>query len=607
MEKLLEQRFVHTRIGLLRDYCKLEDKEKYLNAGRFGDTFLKITTKNMVPLDLNVAYGRNKNVKFFYNPKIKLDISIDETAWFEQVITCVTLDDKKVKKYYNNPLAEVSVEILERSIVKRGNKISITTSCYKKHRIHNHRFFKTNVNKNIFTFNFDTGNFQTISINGSGKKGRTFRTNSFIGLKNLLTFSPGIFRLDNLFSKHTDGYKHNSAFKKAINDKAYIKVLSDVFNLEPYQVSDRNGYKGFFEKMMELFVAHKKIGVPDHSYEHFLIHHYPTERYLKKNDRKLIASVLDKYHIKSKLLIKLFHKYPYLDITAITKLCVLLGDNHTKYIGSLPDALFAISHNHSVAEVEQDFYGSFYSRTANFTISEKERENMIKLLCDPEHTRVLTNQYLDEIYDHFNMIDKIRKYDETCTFKARNYREFRDEHQELSKIISGIKKGWVIQYIFEDKTIKEIEEPIKSFKSIEIGAGLMGTDMDDFKVYKPYILKREEEYIEEGLFMHHCVASYVDHDKSLIVSIRNEDASDRVTCEFSIQTGKMIQARHFCNKQVPEEFENSLEIVQDKIRLHARFGTLNWKEKKKVAYQINGKEVKEEGPRSYLDAPWNLG
>lgn len=601
MEILLEQRFVHTRIGLVRNYCKLEDKEKYLNAGRFGDTFLKFSSRNIVPIDLTMAQGRNKRVKFFSHPAAETHRDIDESAWFEQAISCVTLDDKKVKKHYNNPFAEVSVEILERSIVKRGNKITITSSCYKKHRMYNHRYFKTIVNKNIFTFNFDTGNFQTISVNALNKKGRMFRTNSFMGLKNLLTYNPGIFKLDNLFSKHTDNYKHTSEYKKAINNKAYEKVLSDVFNLEPYQVSDRNNYKGFYDKMVELFVTHKKIGVPDHSYEHFLLHHYPTERYLKKNDRKLIAAVLDKYQIKSKLLIKLFHKYPYLDITAITKLCVLLGDEHTKYIGSLPDALFAVSHNHSAAEVERDFYGSFYSRTANFKISEKEKENMIKLLSDPEDARVLTNQYLDEIYDHFNMIDKIRAYDEEIMFKAKNYREFRDEHQELSKMISAIRKGWVTQYIFEDKTVQEIEEPIKSFKSIKIGPTLMGTDMDDFKVFKPHILKREEEYIEEGSFMHHCVASYVDHDKSLIVSIRNEDASDRITCEFNIQTGKMVQARHFCNKAVPEEFEKVLEIVQDKIRLHARYGTLNWKEKKKVAYQINGKEVKQDGPRSFSE------
>lgn len=599
MEILLQQRFVHTRIGLVRDYCKLEDKERYLNGGRFGDTFLKMPSRNMIPMDLSLSTGRNKRVKFFSIPSVKNPRNIDESAWFDQVINCVTLDDNKVKKYYNNPFAEVSVEILERSIVKRGNKVTVTSSCYKKHRMYNHRFFKTHVNKNIFTFNFDTGNFQTISIHATGKNGRTFRTNSFSCLANQLTYSPGIFRLDNLFSKHTDNYRHKSAYKKAINDKAYQKVLSDVFNLEPYQVADRNNYKGFYEKIMELFVKHKKIGVPDHSYEHFIIYHYPTERYLKKNDRKLIAAVLDRYKIKSKLLIKLFHKYPYLDIAAIAKLCVLLGDNHTKYVGTLPDSILSISHNYSVAEIERDFYGSFYSRTANFKINEKEKENMIKLLCDPEHPRAITNQYLDEIYDHFNMIDKIRAYDDECMFKARNYKEFREEHQELSKMISAIRKGWVTQYIFDEKTVREIEEPIKSFKSIKIGPTLTGTDMDDFKVFKPHILKREEEYIEEGTFMHHCVASYVDHDKSLIVSIRNDDASDRITCEFNIQTGKMVQARHFCNKAVPEEFEKVLEIVQDKIRLHARYGTLNWKEKKKVAYQINGKEVKQDGPRTY--------
>jgi hypothetical protein len=192
---------------------------------------------------------------------------------------------------------------------------------------------------------------------------------------------------------------------------------------------------------------------------------------------------------------------------------------------------------------------------------------------------------MNEIYDHFNMIDKIREYDKDLIFRAKSYPEFRDEHLQLSKMMNAIKKGWVTQYVFEEKTVMEIEHPI-SYEDM---------------TFIPYILKREEEYVEEGSYMHHCVASYVDHDKSIIVSIRNEDASDRVTCEFNIQSGKMVQARHFCNKPVPEEFMEAVNIVQDKIRLHSRFGTLNWKEKKKVAYKINGIEVKLDKPKTAGD------
>ena len=118
------------------------------------------------------------------------------------------------------------------------------------------------------------------------------------------------------------------------------------------------------------------------------------------------------------------------------------------------------------------------------------------------------------------------------------------------------------------------------------------------KLY-PHILKREEEYGEEGSFMHHCVASYADKDKSMIVSLRTEDQMDRVTIEYDIQTGKPIQKRHFCNAKPPEYFDVPSVVLDDKIKKLARWGILNWVEKKKVNVKINGIEIVPEntGPR----------
>ena len=95
--------------------------------------------------------------------------------------------------------------------------------------------------------------------------------------------------------------------------------------------------------------------------------------------------------------------------------------------------------------------------------------------------------------------------------------------------------------------------------------------------------------------MHHCVASYTNKDKSMIISLRTEDNKDRVTCEFDIQTGRCIQKRHFCNQHPPKHFENGLEILEGTIIRLARWGLLNWREKKKVPVKINGIEIPEKG------------
>ena len=183
------------------------------------------------------------------------------------------------------------------------------------------------------------------------------------------------------------------------------------------------------------------------------------------------------------------------------------------------------------------------------------------------------------------MIDRVREYDSSVYLKSRTMDEFHAEHRELTKMMSAIKKGWVIEYQFDDKVMEDLEKPLECLEN----------DTTLHTLY-PYVLKREEDYIEEGAFMHHCVASYSDKDKSIIVSLRNESGMDRVTCEFDIQSGKCIQQRSFCNAAPPSTFEDGLLLVSQKIELYSRWGTLNWKEKKKVPVKINGIEITQELP-----------
>jgi hypothetical protein len=163
--------------------------------------------------------------------------------------------------------------------------------------------------------------------------------------------------------------------------------------------------------------------------------------------------------------------------------------------------------------------------------------------------------------------------------RANNRIKFHTEHNELSTIISAIKKGWVMQYFYPEKTIKEIEEPI---------------EIEGVEKIIPHVLTREEEYIEEGKFMHHCVASYAEKDTSMIVSLRTEDKLERVTCEFKIQNGNLTQSRYFSNAQPPPNFIDAIDYVSHIIRTHARFGTLNWNKKEKVPIKINGIEIPPE-------------
>jgi hypothetical protein len=215
----------------------------------------------------------------------------------------------------------------------------------------------------------------------------------------------------------------------------------------------------------------------------------------------------------------------------------------------------------------------------------------------------VNENFIGLVIDHFRMLNRIREYDPNIRMRANNMSKFHTEHNELSKIISAIKKGWVVQYFYHEETIRQIQQPIKVFKSIDIGTGLKGTDMDDYITITPFVLTREEEYIEEGKFMHHCVASYAETDTSIIVSLRTEDEQDRVTCEFKINDGRLVQSRYFSNGEPPKHYQNAIDNVNDIVRLNARFGTLNWLKKERVPIKINGIEIKKEDrePRRLID------
>ena len=519
-----------------------------------------------------------------------------------------TTKDRHIKKYYNEPLSEISVHILERSIIKRGDKITIKTNKFTKHRGFNCKYFKTNKYTTSVTFDMVKGDFLLVD---SSKHGRTkntpkFRKNGFQQFNNFLDSTDGPFKfLRNHVGKNNPFYKE---LKNNFKDKEFNDVLSKVFNIN--FPTDGSFFKTFFyEEVMRWFINTKKIKTPN-DYKKLLVHYYPTEKYLKKNDRKLIASVLDVYQIKSKVTIKLLHEKPNIDLGSLYMLCYLFGNNYQKYIGSINKDLFGTTSDndkgHLIGASSLKMMENIRDRIKNhgYDISDIEKENLLSVLTSETEKGISVDEnFMALVMDHFRMLSKIREYDPNIRMRANTRVKFHSEHNELSRMISAIKKGWVIQYFYPEETIRQIQQPIKVFKSIKIGTTLMGTDMDDYINITPYVLTREEEYIEEGKFMHHCVASYAETDTSMIVSLRTDDEQDRVTCEFQISNGNLIQARYFSNAIPPKQFEYIIESVTDLVRIHARFGTLNWLKKDRVPIKINGIEIAPEmrEPRRLID------
>ena len=545
---------------------------------------------------------KNKRKIFFFesNEPVQERFQLSYVYQHNKSHTFDTNNDQQIKRHFGKPFSEISITTIERSIRKRDDKVTIKIYIGHKFRRFNSIYFKKSFRVYSITINTKTGNFTTAIISKTklGKNTR-FRVNSFNDLGNMLG------SLLTVKGHISDDSRLKKQFDETFDDLIFTSKIQNTLSIDLGCVSYGKNNNLFTKDLIKLFVKLKKIKVPDGDYEFWLTNLYPTEKFLKKNDRKLIASILDMVGLKSKYLVKVLHEYPTIDFFGLYRFCQFFGSDFSKYTANINPGVYKNSYR---KESRVDMWmtkSSIINQMIHkkFQLLDIERENLIKIVnsVDYNSTEFFGERMIQLFEDHFNMIDKIKQYDTTCFMKSKTMTEFNEEHREFSKTISAIKKGWVIEYDYDPKTINDIEKPIDAMLNVGTEEEPVLNDLKK-KIY-PHILKREEDYSEEGSFMHHCVASYADKDKSMIVSLRSENQMDRVTCEYDIQTGRCIQERYFCNAQPPEEYVLALKYIKTKIEKHARFGTLNWKEKKKVPIKINGVPISLENrpPRTPYD------
>ena len=287
------------------------------------------------------------------------------------------------------------------------------------------------------------------------------------------------------------------------------------------------------------FIKLKNIKVPD-VYNELLIHHYPTEKYLKKNDRKLIDSILDMYGLKSKILNKKTHENNLICFSSLLLLKCLLGEDYIKYISNLNDIIFKVK-DKSTKSI--NFYEKLtYDGYINLITTKKEKENIIKIINNYFSVKERGHHFRDvyfDLADHYRMVKDLKTYNiDHKPISSITFENFLEEHREISKLYKKIKKGYIIEICYEENTIKNIEKPI-SYNDI---------------IYKPIILKNSDDYDEESYHMHHCVNSYTNKNSSIIVSLRKEATTDRVTCEYNIGNGDCLQSRYISNQEPPKDF-----------------------------------------------------
>lgn len=495
---------------------------------------------------------------------------------------------EEIKKYYGDQNHMISTLLYERVVFFEDNKLTFKINTFTKERSRGKKYFRKRFNSHFFRFDLTTGNFLTVTASGTSKKKRNqkINTNSFHKLTsffNVIWYS--FSKREMVSSRISNGLVFDNPFEN-------FSIIDLFNNVMGSKMEYDDDFMGFENIIIDKFIEIKGIKVPNKNYRYWLGNFYPTEKYLKKNDRKLLQSILDMFGMKSGFMVRFLHDNPNIS-SQMNKLVYfhkLLGG--TRYMSALSKQfpVFLCEYEGHIQTMNKFGIMTFLGQDM-IELKPNEKSTLVKLLNNsvsnfkPTHNKIK----FGELVDHFEMLRKIRKYDDSIVFKATTEKDFHREHIEFSKMVAKIRKGSTLSYIFDDEMVHDIEKPIH---------------LENGSVLYPHLLKSEVDYIEEGKVMHHCVGSYYDKKQSVIVSLRNEDGTDRVTTEYDVRTGEMVQSKHFFNKVPPELFSNVIDgVISKKCK--------EWSKKKKLMcvgtksdpLMLNGKPViidQEDLALSYL-------
>jgi len=579
MKEIFKEEFNFAKIIIFKNYSNIEDR--YNSSIKHAHHLYKKNHRDFfysANLDSSyIDYNTSTTVEF-ENIELASISSKNSGEIFE------TTNDKHIKRHYNNPFADISIHKYERWIKIDGDKITIKSFFKIKKRGVNKIYFTKKIQSTTITFNISNGNFNVIIYNKSRKTNhKKFYVNSFISLHNALN---KMYQPEQKFKNFVfNNENFCSMLINTICQEKCVKIDNQFESKFPIRKIDYPIEKFLYIWILK-FIELKKIKMPDDGIM-LLWTYYPTEKYLKKNDRKLISSTLDRFGIKSNTNIKLLHINPNLNMSLLVGMCNLFGNNYQKYISNIPDVFF------SMINREFSNKNDILNNNHNLDLDNEEKENILKIVNSFDY-RIDGNEFnysspsynyrpmdfYTLLLDHFKMIKSIRTYYPEVKLRSKKFDTFMLEHTELSKISRLIRQEFSTHLIFNEEMINTIERPI-----------VIESEEEDYeneiKEFIPKILKTSEDYFEEGSYMHHCVSSYIDSERSIIISLRHKE--ERVTCEFNIKTQKCLQARYFTNDPYPSHYISPLKELEK--RISRLYGKLEPIEKIKKRLEINGKEI----------------
>lgn len=560
-ETIFSQRVNYAIIEKYKNYSHLSQKPKDMSidiVGRVFETNHQPSFVDIVNLPPPEVRGKKlKQLFHFISPKKD----------GERLRVCrapmggmfLTQDSQKIGKALSDPFSNINIFTRENIITREGNVVKLVMDVYTKHKDFNHKFARKRINKVTIKFDFDKGNTLIMKQRGNHKE---FRTNSlwffdeidFEYFKNLFPKSVNS-RNQTLSKKHKDIEVLMNMGILILTLKAvcaqYIKFDEPTSKLNFFtKLNDHR--ERFTLKQISLLNLVKGKGIKvNNNYEDILINLYPTQKYLKRNGYKLIQSCLDRMGIKHSPCIKIAHNN-FTHTWLILKIKTIVGNDYYRYISNVKWSHVTLDYDILVnGRMRYQVYGEIDENQP--LKSKREKTNFIKILNEVITSDVMTNdsltQFIGDIVDHIRIMDKISDINPYISLNACTYQTFMEEHRVYSKIERRMDRDSTILIEYDENFIDIMNEPF---------------DMDGY-TFKPVVLVNEDQYIDEGEEMNHCVAGYITNRNSIIVSLCETTTKERSTLEYDTLTGVLKQERSNYNKKPVDYLLRATRIMTERI------------------------------------------
>jgi len=306
------------------------------------------------------------------------------------------------------------------------------------------------------------------------------------------------------------------------------------------------------QKIIEIasvwFSKVRGIKTPD-KWMNYFIRNYPGIKPLKKKGNNLIQTILKEEGIYSKYAVKLFNTYTNIKVPSYQIMLEVLGI-------------------HLLRELNPTLLTQQYNLgwQLNIELSPQEKRNFVGVLnslldSDIGEERDINMIISDIFSDHLGRLKpRLKAAGLNPKLKATTYEEFVEEHLEWTNLVDEINNTTIITHIYGKDFLNHIQQPI----TIE------GNKMT------PVVLRDTYEYRDESHVQSNCVKSYIEHQDTCIISLRDEN-DNRITNEFVPmgKTKKMVNVQsrgRFNGKVLGTDLQSFIELLNLKMKKACKEG-----------------------------------